>query len=129
MKSPLRQAREKSGMTLQHLASLVLSDVGNLSRIERGVQIPSKDLAQRICIVFRGSINEMQLIYPERFIGGIEGATFTPIPMVAQRRATDPVPAPGHAGRQPPSPTNILDTIPAHSVVLPAIPPSTDAKE
>ncbi|MBB5610396.1 MULTISPECIES: YdaS family helix-turn-helix protein [unclassified Janthinobacterium] len=24
---------------------------------------------------------------------------------------------PGHAGRQPPSPTNILDTIPLHSVV------------
>ena len=36
---------------------------------------------------------------------------------------------PGHAGRQPPSPTNILDTVPAHSVVLPAIPPSLDPKE
>ncbi|WP_081922480.1 transcriptional regulator [Janthinobacterium sp. RA13] len=47
----------------------------------------------------------------------------------AQRRATDPLPAPGHAGRQPPSPTNILDTVPAHSVVLPAIPPSLDPKE
>ncbi len=35
----------------------------------------------------------------------------------------------GHAGRQPPSSTNILDTIPAHSVVLPAIPPSFDPKE
>lgn len=45
------------------------------------------------------------------------------------RRATDPLPAPGHAGRQPPSPTNILDTVPAHSVVLPAIPPSLDPKE
>lgn len=36
---------------------------------------------------------------------------------------------PGHAGRQPPSPTNILDTVPMHSVVLPAIPPSLDPKE
>lgn len=45
------------------------------------------------------------------------------------RRATDPLPAPGHAGRQPPSPSNILDSVPRHSVVLPAIPPSTDAKE
>ena len=39
------------------------------------------------------------------------------------------LPAPGHPGRQPPSPTNILDTVPAHSVVLPAIPPSLDPKE
>lgn len=38
-------------------------------------------------------------------------------------------PDPGHAGRQPPSPSNILDTVPRHSVVLPAIPPSTEAKE
>ncbi|OYO27902.1 helix-turn-helix domain-containing protein [Janthinobacterium sp. PC23-8] len=45
------------------------------------------------------------------------------------RRATDPVPDPGHAGRQPPSPSNILDTVPRHSVVLPALPPSTEAKE
>lgn len=36
---------------------------------------------------------------------------------------------PGHAGRQPPSPSNILDTVPRHCVVLPTLPPSTDAKE
>lgn len=35
----------------------------------------------------------------------------------------------GHAGCQPPSPSNILDTVPRHSVVLPTLPPSTDAKE
>ena len=46
----------------------------------------------------------------------------------APRRATDPAPAPGHAGRQPPSPTNILDTVPRHCVVLPANPPSTEEK-
>lgn len=37
----------------------------------------------------------------------------------AVRRATDPEPPPGHGGRQPASPTNILDTIPAGAVVLP----------
>lgn len=47
----------------------------------------------------------------------------------AQRRATDPLPAPGHAGCQPPSPANILDTVPSHSVVLPAISPSLEPKE
>lgn len=43
-------------------------------------------------------------------------------------RTTDPVPPSGHAGRQPPSPANILDTVPGHCMVLPAIPPSTEEK-
>jgi transcriptional regulator with XRE-family HTH domain len=67
MKSPLRAAREKRQMTLGKLAYLVGSDVGNLSRIERGVQIPSKELAEKICKQFDGEVNELQLIYPERF--------------------------------------------------------------
>lgn len=54
-------------MTLQGLAALVGSDVGNLSRIERGTQIPSRELAEKICAQFPGEINEIQLIYPERF--------------------------------------------------------------
>lgn len=33
------------------------------------------------------------------------------------RRATDPTPEPGHCGRQPASPHNILDTVPDGSVV------------
>ena len=54
-------------MTLQDLAMLVGSDVGNLSRIERGVQIPNRELAEKICKQFGGEINEIQLIYPEWF--------------------------------------------------------------
>ena len=102
MTSPLRRARDHRGITLQHLATLVQSDVGNLSRIERGVQTPSKTLAEKICFVFAGEINELQLIYPSRF---------------------------PEKASQPPSPANILDTVPAHSVVLPTIPPSLDPKE
>lgn len=67
MKSPLRLAREKRDMTLQDLAVEVQSDVGNLSRIERGVQVPSRDLAEKLCAVFPGEVTELQLIYPERF--------------------------------------------------------------
>lgn len=67
-KPPLRIAREKRDMTLQDLAQLVESDVGNLSRIERGVQIPSRELAEKICNQFPGEITEIQLIYPERFM-------------------------------------------------------------
>lgn len=35
----------------------------------------------------------------------------------APRRATDPVPAPGHAGRQPPTTNGILDTVPDRTAV------------
>lgn len=54
-------------MTLNDLAKNVGSDVGNLSRIERGVQMPNARLAERICNEFNGEINELQLIYPARY--------------------------------------------------------------
>lgn len=38
----------------------------------------------------------------------------------AHRRATDPAPLPGHAGRQPASPHLILDTVPDHAVIVDA---------
>lgn len=66
-KSPLRVVREKRQMTLGALAPLVDSDVGNLSRIERGVQLPSKELAEKICKQFPGELTEIHLFYPERF--------------------------------------------------------------
>lgn len=37
--------------------------------------------------------------------------------MGAPHRATDPVPAPGHAGRQPPTTNRILDTVPDRAAV------------
>ena len=36
----------------------------------------------------------------------------------AARRATDPAPAAGHAGRQPPTTNNMLDTVPEHAAVV-----------
>jgi DNA-binding XRE family transcriptional regulator len=74
MKSPLRVAREKREMTLGMLAVLVGSDVGNLSRIERGVQTPSPDLAEKICKQFDGEVNELQLIYPQRYVNPADAA-------------------------------------------------------
>lgn len=68
MKTPLRTARQARNMTLQDLAAKVESDVGNLSRIERGTQTPSPELAEKICIQFDGEINELQIIYPQRFM-------------------------------------------------------------
>lgn len=72
MITPLRQARKRRGLTIQHVSNAVGIDTGNLSRIERGIQVPSKQLAEKLARFF-GDLNELQIIYPERFIGGSDG--------------------------------------------------------
>lgn len=67
MTSPLKQARLMRQLTLQQVADAVGIDTGNLSRIERGLQVPSKDLAERLVRHYGGEITETQIIYPERF--------------------------------------------------------------
>lgn len=69
MKSPLREARERRGLTLREVANAVAMDQGNLSRVERGEQTPSKELAEALSNFFDREIDEMQIIYPERFAG------------------------------------------------------------
>jgi transcriptional regulator with XRE-family HTH domain len=68
MKSPLRQARERRGLTLKAVADHVAMDQGNLSRVERGEQTPSKELAESLCKFFGHEVTEMQIIYPERYV-------------------------------------------------------------
>lgn len=67
MTTPLRMARESRGLTIQQVATSVGIDPGNLSRIERGKQVPSKDLAEKLSQVFGGQVSETEIIYPERF--------------------------------------------------------------
>lgn len=67
MNSPLKKARLKREKTLQQVSDDVGTDTGNLSRIERGLQIPSKDLAESLVKYFDNEITETQIIYPERF--------------------------------------------------------------
>lgn len=54
--NPLRSARKQRGMTLQEAAALVDTDIGNLSRIERG-QLPSPKLAIRLSSAFGVSLD------------------------------------------------------------------------
>ncbi|HCE07018.1 MAG TPA: XRE family transcriptional regulator [Oxalobacteraceae bacterium] len=68
MKSPLRQARERRGLTLKAVADHVSMDQGNLSRVERGEQTPSKELVASLCKFFGHEVTEMQIIYPERYV-------------------------------------------------------------
>jgi len=46
--SKLREKRIEKGLTLTQVARQVRTDVGNLSRIERGQQFPSPPLAVRL---------------------------------------------------------------------------------
>lgn len=72
MTTPLRQARERRNLTIQQVAAAVGIDSGNLSRIERGLQVPSKELTEKLAKYFGGEITELQIIYPERFAAGEE---------------------------------------------------------
>lgn len=65
--SPLKKARLKRELTLQQVSAAVGTDTGNLSRIERGIQIPSKELAEALVKYYDNEITETQIIYPERF--------------------------------------------------------------
>lgn len=56
--NPIRSARKQRGLTLQAAAALVDTDIGNLSRIERG-QLPSPKLAIRLSSVFSVSLDSI----------------------------------------------------------------------
>lgn len=65
--TPLRAVRLENGLTLSQVAVAIQLDVGNLSRIERGIQVASVDVAERLTAYFKGEITEMQILYPKRF--------------------------------------------------------------
>lgn len=67
MQSPLRILRKSQGFTLSYVAKEVDIDPGNLSRIERGHQIASLDVAERLVSFFSGQINELEILYPHRY--------------------------------------------------------------
>jgi transcriptional regulator with XRE-family HTH domain len=52
----LREARLAKKETLASVAEAVETDVGNLSRIERGEQIPQRELARRLFEHFEGIV-------------------------------------------------------------------------
>lgn len=50
--SKLREKRIERGLTLIEVSRQIHTDVGNLSRIERGQQFPSPPLAIRLCRLY-----------------------------------------------------------------------------
>jgi len=71
MKTPLRLARERRSLTIVQVSASTGVDPGNLSRIERGSQTPSKDVAEKLAKFFGHDVTEIQIIYPERYMTAI----------------------------------------------------------
>lgn len=67
-KTPLRLIREKRSQTIQEVATAVGIDAGNLSRIERGEQTPSTELAEKLAKHYGHEVTEMQILYPTRYM-------------------------------------------------------------
>ncbi|MCC8384611.1 helix-turn-helix domain-containing protein [Photorhabdus laumondii subsp. laumondii] len=68
MKTPLRKIRIEKGLTISEVSRATSVDIGNLSRIERGVQSPSLDTAEKLSCYFKGEVSEMQILYPRRYM-------------------------------------------------------------
>lgn len=57
--SKLREKRVERGLTLSEAARQIDTNVGNLSRIERGQQFPRPPLAFRLCRLYGLSLEEI----------------------------------------------------------------------
>lgn len=65
--TPMRRRRHALGLSLLDLSPLTDCDPGNLSRIERRVQVPRADVAARIAAAL--GMDEREVLYPERYVG------------------------------------------------------------
>lgn len=67
MITPLRRARIKANLTILEVCAAVQCDPGNLSRMERGLQKPTPQMAERFVQLFKQDIDELMILYPERY--------------------------------------------------------------
>lgn len=66
MASQLTQIRKSRGLTLEKVASQVGTDPTNLSRVEKGEQVPKRELARALFDFYDGRI-ELGAIYDPEF--------------------------------------------------------------
>lgn len=103
--NPISRIRARLGVSQAALAAVLNVTQSNVSNYEHGQEMPPK-VARRLIAYANGVGHAVTF-------EDIYGSVATPL-----RRATDPMPAPGHCGRQPASPHNILDTVPDGAVVV-----------
>lgn len=63
--SLMTQARKSRGLSLEGVACQVGTDQANLSRIEKGAQIPKRDLARRLFAFYSGEVPLGAIYDPE----------------------------------------------------------------
>ncbi|MTC25982.1 helix-turn-helix domain-containing protein [Providencia alcalifaciens] len=68
MQTPLRKIRLEKKLTISEVANAINCDVGNLSRLERGTQAASLELAERLAKFYGDKITEMHILYPKRYM-------------------------------------------------------------
>lgn len=102
--NPIQTIRGRLRVTQAALAKELGVTQGNVSHYEQGQEVPPP--VAKLLIKFaasKGAAVTYNDIYGE--------------PILASRRASDPDPAPGHTGRQPPTTNAIFDTVPARAAV------------
>lgn len=52
----MTQTRKSRGLSLEQVASEVGTDQANLSRVEKGLQVPKRELARRIFTFYQGAV-------------------------------------------------------------------------
>lgn len=68
MDSHLTQARKAKDLSLEGVASQVGTDQANLSRIEKGAQIPKRELARRLYVFYDKSVPLGAIYDPQWYI-------------------------------------------------------------
>lgn len=61
----MTQHREKKGYSLDHVAAAVGTTGATLSRVERGVQVPKKELARALFVFYRHRVPLGAIYDPE----------------------------------------------------------------
>lgn len=61
----MTQTRKSRGMSLEQVAKRVGTDQANLSRVEKGRQVPKRELARRIFQFYGGSVPLAAIYDPE----------------------------------------------------------------
>lgn len=64
--SLMTQTRKSRGLSLEKVAAAVETDQANLSRVEKGKQVPKRDLARRLFQFYGGSV-PLAAIYDPQF--------------------------------------------------------------
>lgn len=65
--SLMTQTRKSRGLSLEQVAAQVGTDQANLSRVEKGRQVPKRELARRIFSFYGGTVPLAAVYDPEFF--------------------------------------------------------------